>query len=145
MRFFNILVGVISIVSFVFILFPGFLQEVLKMDPYKLAVWCIFIACVIYWGYLLIMLVKHRNRPTASVNLRPVRVVRNPAGYQYLVEGNTCFHIPDPPTFNYLGSFFGFSWDDSELMLPDEINRRFTIGRQLPSIRPFLELIEKKE
>lgn len=56
-------------------------------------------------------------------------------GYrQYLVEGNTCFHIPDPPTFEYLGSYFGFSWSDSKLMLPDQIDHKFIKGKQLPSI-----------
>ncbi len=66
---------------------------------------------------------------------KPVRIIKNSKSYHYLVEGNSCFHIPDPETFNYLGSYLGFSWSDAKEMLPDEISRRFTIGKALPSIR----------
>ena len=115
------------------------------MDPYKLGVLCVFIACLIYWVYLFIMFIKHRNRPKRSINLGSVRVIRNPDHYHYLIQGDTCCHIPDEATFNYLGSFFGFTWDDAELMLPDEIKRRFTIGKQLPSIKLYFPKIESKE
>lgn len=66
---------------------------------------------------------------------KPVRIIKNFKSYHYLVEGNSCFHIPYPETFNYLGSYLGFSWSDAKEMLPDEISRRFTIGKALPSIR----------
>lgn len=81
-----------------------------------------------------------RSKPQSN----RVRVISNPQGYQYLVQGNNCCHIPDPPTFDYLGSYFGFCWADSELMLPDEINRRFTIGKQLPSILLYCPKVEQK-
>jgi hypothetical protein len=137
MTFLNVLVGIINILMFIFLLFPNFLTEVTKMDPYKLGVLCVFFACLIYWAYLLIIFIKHRNKLKVSINSGSARIISNPDGYQYLVEGDTCFHIPDPDTFNFLGNFFGFTWRDSQLMLPDEIKRNFKIGKALPSIRVY--------
>jgi hypothetical protein len=105
------------------------------MDPYKLGVWCVFMACITYWIYLVIRRLFKRTK--VSIKVDSVRVIKNPAGYQYLVEGDTCFHIPDPDTFNYLGNFFGFTWNDSRLMLPDEIKNNFKMGKALPSIRVY--------
>lgn len=96
------------------------------MDHYKLAILCIFIASLIYWVCILIKyFVKKR------IHLQVI----NDSYAQYLVKGDTCCHIPDEPTFNYLGSFLGFTWTDSKSMTHDEIKRKFTIGKQLPSIK----------
>ena len=70
-----------------------------------------------------------RNRPQ---NKR-IHII-NDSKRHYLVEGKFCSHIPDPPTFEYLGRYFGFYWADSKLMTHDEIKRKFTIEKQLPSI-----------
>jgi len=108
------------------------------MDHYRLAVLCIFIASLIYWVYfLMVSLIQHRNPIKVLMNLKEhIRVIKDPdAGKCYLVEGNICLHIPDPPTFEYLGSYLGFSWSDLETMTPAEIKRKFNIGKQLPSIQ----------
>ena len=103
-----------------------------------------FPLCMGVLGFLIILLIISLLHNQFFSRRSRVRVIRNPQGYQYLVEGNGCFHIPDPATFNYLGSFFGFSWPDSELMLPEEISRRFTVGRALPSINPYCPKIEEQ-
>jgi hypothetical protein len=79
--------------------------------------------------------VRKGKNAKMSLNLnKSIRIIKNPRGYHYLVEGSNCYHIPDPPTFNYLGSYFGFSWSDTKEMMPDEISQKFTVGRALPSI-----------
>lgn len=81
----------------------------------------------------------------ASINSnRPIEIIRNPDGYQYLVEGNKCSHVPDPPTFEYLGRFFGFSWADSKPMLSEDIKSKFVMGKQLPSILSHCPKTESK-
>ena len=135
MKVLNIITGIITILMFIFLLFPESLKEVMKMDPYKLGVLCVFVACLIYWIYSLItFLIRRRNPQKVLRNVKESVQVINDSERHYLVEGNICSHIPDPPTFGYLGSFFGFSWTDSKLMLPDDIKRKFVIGKQLPSI-----------
>lgn len=69
-----------------------------------------------------------------QVSNKPPNIIRNPEGYYYLIEGNNCLHIPDKPTLEYLGSYFGFKWSDAKTMLDDEIKQKFVIGKQLPSI-----------
>lgn len=150
MKIFNILTGVITILMFIFLLFPSFLKEVLKMDPYRLGVLCVFITCSIYWIYLLIrFLIKHR-KPLKSLNknlihskgiLSPKKVIYDPTKHpepQFLVDGNNYFWIPNPETFNYLAKLFGFWWDTSEPMLPDDIESKFVKGEDLPKIQDFL-------
>ena len=70
--------------------------------------------------------------------LIPRKVIHDPTKRpepQYLVEGENYFYIPDPPTFEYLGKVFGFSWDTSEPMLPHDIESKFIKGTALPSIQ----------
>ncbi len=70
-----------------------------------------------------------------SQKKQKVRLIQDPASEKcYLVRGKTISHIPDPETFRYLGSYFGFSWANVETVLQDEINRKFTISTPLPSI-----------
>ena len=54
-------------------------------------------------------------------------------GRIYIVERNSVRHIPNPPTFNYLGAYFGFGWGDVKEVLPAELDR-YTRGSELPSI-----------
>ncbi len=62
MTFFNIIVGIITVLTFIFMLFPHFLNQVLKVDPYKLGVLCVLIVCVIYWIYLVITTIGRRSK-----------------------------------------------------------------------------------
>lgn len=149
MNFTNIVFGVVGVVSLIFMLFPVTLDEVKKMDPYRLIVLCIFSVCVIYWIYFA---VQHSNMLKKLIKTKKrIRIIRDPKDpeeFTYLVEGNECYHIPDSSTFRYLGSYLGFSWKDLEHITTDDFKRKFTIGRQLPSIQAFfpkIELIEKKE
>ena len=138
MTVFNILIGITNLVAFIFLIFPSSLESVKKMDQYKLVVLCVFIACLIYWVYFLVIsLIQHRNPLKVLMNFKEhVRVIKDPdAGKCYLVDGNTCLHIPDPPTFDYLGSYLGFSWADLETMTTADIRHKFTIGKALPSIQ----------
>jgi hypothetical protein len=119
-----------SILTFIFLLFPSFLKEVLKMDPYKLGVLCVFIACLIYWIYFLIISIRDRNK---SGDKR-IRFIINPVdGAVYLVDGSVCSHIPDMATFKYLKSYFGFTSDVEEMLIA-EIKRKFAIKSDVPSI-----------
>lgn len=70
-----------------------------------------------------------------SLSLSPPEIIVDAQGDYYLVEAGSRYHIPDPPTFNYLGEYFGFGWDDAKLMGPDEI-KKYPRRRPLPSIRP---------
>jgi hypothetical protein len=149
MNFSNVIFGAITIVTLIFTLFPSSLDEARKMDPYRLVVICVLIVCVLYWIYFAVQnfnlmkgLVKTKRHP------RIIRDPRDPQLFTYLVEGNKCYHIPDPPTFNYLGSFLGFSWKDLEDIPTEDFKRKFIVSRQLPSIQTFfpnIELAEKKE
>jgi hypothetical protein len=148
MNFWSIVLGIIEVVSLIFVLSPDALAEVRKMDSLRLIVFSVFIFCSIYWIYFAI---QHSNILKRLVNkkrnIRIIRDPRDPYQFTYLVEGNKCYHIPDPETFNYLGSYLGFSWNDLEDISADDLKREFTIGRQLPSIRaqlPKIQLIEKK-
>ena len=133
MKLHEIFVAAINILMFIFLLFPDSLKELLKMDPYRLAVVSVFIACSMYWIYRIAMFLVERRNPLKR--LKDVRVIRNTiTGYHYLIEGNNCQHIPDPPTFEYLGRYFGFSWNDAKPMEPDDIKDTFVMGKQLPSI-----------
>ena len=140
MKFSDVIFGVMTALTLIFTLFPSTLDEARKMDSYRLIVFCILGICIIYWIYFAI---QHSNLIKGLINTKKrVRVIRNPTGYCYLVEGNTCSHIPDPPTFEYLGSYLGFQWSDLETMEATEIKRRFNIGKQLPSIRLHFPKIE---
>ena len=149
MNFSNLIFGAITVLTLIFALFPSTLDEARKMDPYRLVVFCILSACVIYWIYFA---VQHSNfMKRLIITKKRVRIIRDPRDperFTYLVEKDMCFHIPDPETFNYLGSYLGFSWKDLEDINTDDFKRKFKVGRQLPSIRPFspkIESIEKKE
>jgi len=100
------------------------------MDPYKLAVWCIFITCLIYWVYSLIIFSIKRHTPS-----KPRQIISDLYdNMYYLVEGKTISHIPDWSTFEYLGAYFSFSRADAKKMSPEDIDRKFIKGKQLPSI-----------
>jgi|GEM_PF-948192 hypothetical protein len=149
MNLFDLFVGVITVLTFILALFPSTLEEVRKVDPYRLTAFCIFGICILYWVYSAIQrfgLIKGLMRTKKGTRI--IRDPRDPQGFTYVVEKDKCFHIPDPETFNYLGSYLGFSWKDLEDISTDDFRSKFTIGRQLPSIRPFCQpmgLIEKKE
>ena len=149
MKLSNVIVGTMTALTLIFALFPSTLDEVRKVDSYRLIVFCILGICVIYWIYFA---VQRSNFIKGLINIKKrIRIIRDPRDperFTYLAEKNMCFHIPDPETFSYLGSYFGFSWKDLEDVSSNDFKRKFTIGRQLPSIRAFfpkIELIEKKE
>jgi hypothetical protein len=99
--------------------------------------WQVLFFLVLCFAFFSVWRWKLRANETRSgtiSNTRPIEVIHNPEGYQYLVDGDVCSHIPDPPTFNYLASLYGFTWGDSKLMLPDDIKTKYTIGKQLPSV-----------
>ena len=146
MILFNIFIGIITLLSFFFLIFPISLEVVKEMDTYRLIVLSVFIASFIYWAYIFIIsFIQRRNPLKVLMNLKtPIQVIKCET-YCYLVEGNGCFHIPDPETYNYLGSYLGFSWNDLEIMTPNELKRKFNIGKQLPSIRLYLPKIENKK
>jgi hypothetical protein len=106
---------------------------------------CAAIFAIVVVGVLVLEWQEIRSKPDherakkdSIPALRPkIRVIKNPDDFYYLVDGNICSHIPDAETFNYLGGYFGFSWGDAILMLPDEIKRQFVLGTQLPTIRSF--------
>lgn len=139
MKIHEILNGAINILMLVFLIFPASLQEVLKMDPYRLVVLFIFIASSIYSIYLFIMFLRRRHKPLKVLSTleKPPVVIRNPSGYIYLVEGNDCYHIPDLDTFNYLAAYYGAFWNNMKTMDQDDIEKTFQMGRQLPSIRVY--------
>jgi len=145
MNFSNVIFGTITILTLIFTLFPSTLDEARKMDPYRLVVLCILSVCVIYWIYFG---VQHSSFMKKLIGTKKrARIIRDPRDAQqftYLVEGDKCYHIPDPPTFNYLGSYFGFSWRDLEDINTDDFKRKFTIGKQLPSIQLYVPKIEQK-
>ncbi|MGA2317409.1 MAG: hypothetical protein ABSG71_13640 [Thermodesulfobacteriota bacterium] len=148
MKFSDVIFGAMGFLSLIFTLFPGTLDEVRKMDSYRLIVFFILGICIIYWIYFAL---QHSNFIKGLINkdkrIRIIRDPRDPQGFTYLLEKDICCHIPDPETFNYLGNYFGFSWKDLEDINSDDFKRKFKIGRQLPSIRACcqkIELIEKK-
>lgn len=128
----RIVLGAITFLGFVFAVFPSTLDEVRKVDPYRLVAICVFVLCVLYWVQDIIK--GHAWLGGALERKGNAKVIKNPLGYQFLVEGNTCHHIPDVPTFNYLAGLYGFNWSDSKEMDAEEIRRKFTVGKQLPSI-----------
>jgi hypothetical protein len=142
MKFSDLIFGAMTILSFIFALFPSTLEEVRKVDPYRLIAFCVFAVCIFYWGYSAIQ--RFGLLGGVLQKKRGVKVIRNPQGYQYLIEGNSCCHIPDPPTFHYLGGLFGFTPADSKVMESEEIKRKFTIGKQLPSITVYFPKAEEK-
>ena len=110
------------------------LEEARKVDPYRLTVFCIFIVCIIYWLYLFINSNALRRLLNIKRHPRLIKDTKSSLDITYLVEGNECHHIPDAPTFKYLGAFLGFSYSHIEHMSTDDINRKYKIGKQLPSI-----------
>jgi hypothetical protein len=66
----------------------------------------------------------------------PVEILKDGEKH-YMVKDGICSHIPDQPTFNYLGAFFGFSWGDAKLMSFDDIQKKFIMGKHLSSIRSY--------
>ena len=77
--------------------------------------------------------IKHSNSKSTH---KLVRVIKNPGSKPiYLLIGNVCSHIPDMATFNYFGDSFDFSLSDIEEITFEEMNRRFTIKGDLPSIK----------
>ena len=80
---------------------------------------------------------KNSLSPKALINSNnPIEIIKRPEGHHYLLQGGVCSHIPDPPTFEYLGRFFGFSWFNAKPMSFDDIKANYIIGEQLPSILP---------
>ena len=89
----------------------------------------VLIIAVMVAGFLLVLSISK------SQNKTKIRLIQEPSSEKcYMVKGKKISHIPDPPTFLYLGSYLGFSWNDVEIILQDEIDRKFTIGAPLPSI-----------
>ena len=110
-----------------------------NLTPWQFMFFLVLLAaCLSLWGWRVkVRENKEKNdlSKKASISLnRPIEIIRRPEGQQYLVEGDTCYYIPDPPTFEYLRVYFGFSWDDSNLMLFDDIKKKYIIGKQLPSV-----------
>lgn len=54
----------------------------------------------------------------------------------YLIENKTARHIPDPPTFEYLGKVYGFYGKDIEVMSDYSFRKSFSNGSVIPSILP---------
>ncbi len=86
---------------------------------------------------LIIFSFKNIYKPLKVLrNLKPPQIIMNKEnGYYYLIEDNIYYHIPDEPTFEYLGRYFGFSWSDAKPMQSDEIKLKFKPGKDLPSIK----------
>jgi uncharacterized protein with PQ loop repeat len=142
MNFFNIIFGAMTALTLIFTIFPSTLDAVKKMDAYRLIVFCILGICVLYWIYA----VLHSNFVKRLLNIKKPIVINDPSdGYQYLVQNNTCYHIPDPETFKYLGQIFGFKWADSKPMPLDEIKKKFIIGKDLSSIKLHFPQIDKED
>jgi hypothetical protein len=125
--------ALINIGSFLMLL-SGWSMESIKLFLVNLNPWyfVFFVSLVV----VLFALWKEKlriSRPPAP----PERsLIRDPSdGKVYLVEGKTCYHIPDPDTFNYLGSYLGFSMGEVKQMTTDDIKSKFIIGKQLPSIK----------
>jgi hypothetical protein len=135
MKIFNLLIGIMNILMFVFILFPDSLKVALKMDPYRLLVFFILGICLIYWIFLLARYLINRRNPLKKAR-KPLRLIKDfgTDNYYFIIEGNICCHIPDLSTLNYLGSYFEFSLMDSVTLLPSERKRKFIKGEQIPSI-----------
>lgn len=126
---------IVAIVSFL----KGYKMDDIKLfwnilTPWQFLFYASIIAIFIPSIRNTIISIFHKGRVIKSTNGN-VHVIRSPDDRHYLVDGNICSHIPDPPTFEYLGSYFGFSWNDAKLMLPEDINSRYTVGKALPSIR----------
>jgi hypothetical protein len=60
-------------------------------------------------------------------------VIVDREGYYYIVENGSRYHIPDPPTFEYLGKYLGFKWSDARVVDEAEA-KKIKAGRPLPSI-----------
>lgn len=82
----------------------------------------------------LLLTKKYQNREFRLST--KMEIVKDGEKY-YLVKGSICSYIPDEPTFNYLGDFFGFSWGDAKLMSFDDIQQKYKMGKHLSSIRSY--------
>jgi hypothetical protein len=81
---------------------------------------------------------KPQNKSSAENTLfsrNSPDVIVDSERYYYIIENGSRFHIPDPPTFEYLGKYFGFKWSDAKMVGDDEA-KKLNTGRQLPSILP---------
>ncbi|MCX5830537.1 MAG: hypothetical protein NT140_01350 [Deltaproteobacteria bacterium] len=140
MKVFNTVTGITGIASFIFLLFPDSLSEVLKLGTTRLIVLCIFIICATTLIHSLIAFIIMRVKSSSGsvmAKKTPVEIIRRPEGHHYFVQDGICRHIPDPPTYEYLGMFLGFTWLDARTMLFDDIKKKYSIGEPLPSIESF--------
>ena len=137
MKVLNTVTGVTGIASFIFLLFPDSLGEVLKLGTTRLIALCIFIVCATTLVHSLISFIIMRvnsSKELVSTKKAPFEIIRRPEGHHYFIQGDVCRHIPDPPTYEYLGAVLGFTWLDARTMLFDDIKKKYSIGEPLPSI-----------
>lgn len=75
-----------------------------------------------------------------AISLRPSRQCRrligNPGGAIFVLEGNKRRHIPDPQTLSYLRAYLGLQGADIERLSDDEV-RKYDEEPRLPSIRDY--------
>ena len=106
--------------------------------------WVCLIGIILYSVIMIFVLIRKKRKKggklkkkTRAIYIKTykgnIKIVNNKGGH-YLVENNICHHIPDSPTFNYLGAYLGFSWGDSVPMPFDKMRKKFTMGGQIPSI-----------
>jgi hypothetical protein len=77
-------------------------------------------------------------------HVRIIQELGDQQKFTYLVDENGCRHIPDPPTFDYLGSYLGFKWKDLEYISSDEFKHKLTVKTQLPSILSHIPVLIQK-
>lgn len=113
-----------------------------NLNPWQLIFFvsmAVIVLGLIYKFGKFIISMESPKAATKNVDEAPKKIIYDPKDPKprYLVKGNTYSHIPDPPTFEYLGNLFGFSWNDSIPMSSDDIKREFVKGKELPSIKSY--------
>lgn len=139
MVFGQILFGISGLVSVFFVLFPKIPQKALEMDTIRLVSACVLVVCIIYWTCWLVVHLKGKF----FRDKRSRYLVQSEFGHVYLVEKRECWHIPDPETLNYLTAYFGLNMVNIQRLSQSDIGRKFSVGKQLPSIR--LHFSEKED
>lgn len=148
------IIGVIGLV-FSAIYFQSILT--LLVQKWVIQTWGFLVIAVILTIILVVAIMvfsrkanHNKTTNTASNKLiyfEPVRVVRQYTDdRQFLIKNNIARHIPDPPTFEYLGQLYTFDWGTSEGITPDDFNAQFSLDSALPSIMPYCQAFyeEKK-
>jgi hypothetical protein len=62
--------------------------------------WPMFFTGVVLILAALALYLKQSTKSRSPALGPKIRVIKNPDGFHYLVDGNICSHIPDPETFN---------------------------------------------